>query len=72
MSTALLLFESTHAVIKAERLLDEKKIPCKVIPVPKHISSECGLALEVSTEVRAEVVRALKLAGVHVTVSAVP
>lgn len=46
----LLLFQSTRAVIKAERLLNEKDIFCKVIPVPRHISSECGMALEIYPE----------------------
>ncbi|MCU0609783.1 MAG: DUF3343 domain-containing protein [Chitinispirillaceae bacterium] len=42
----LILFQSTHAVIKAERLCLAQGIPCAVIAVPRTISSECGIALE--------------------------
>ena len=43
---ALFLFKSTHAVINAEKLLRSKKIQFKVIPVPRAISSQCGMAIE--------------------------
>jgi len=45
MPSSLFLFQSTHAVLKAERLLLDAGISCKVIPVPKHISSECGICV---------------------------
>jgi hypothetical protein len=47
MSKALLLFESTRAAIKAERMLESAGIGVKVLPVPKELSPECGIAIEV-------------------------
>ena len=44
----LFLFESTHAVIKAERICDKNGISCKIVPVPRLISSQCGMGIEVS------------------------
>ncbi|MCK4944617.1 MAG: DUF3343 domain-containing protein [Candidatus Aminicenantes bacterium] len=44
----LFLFESTHAVIKAERICDKNGITCKIVPVPRSISSQCGMGIEVS------------------------
>ncbi|NLG16401.1 MAG: DUF3343 domain-containing protein [Fibrobacter sp.] len=44
------IFRSTRDTIKADRLCRENGLSCKVIPVPKEISSECGVALEFSTE----------------------
>ncbi|MEZ4599395.1 MAG: selenide, water dikinase SelD [Syntrophotaleaceae bacterium] len=41
----LLLFTSTRTVIKAEECLRNNGIDCKVVPVPKDISSECGMAI---------------------------
>lgn len=41
------LFQTTRSVIKAERVCLESGIQCKVIPVPRDISSECGMALEI-------------------------
>jgi hypothetical protein len=50
MSRTLALFESTHAVIKAERLCAERGLRCRTIAVPRAISSNCGIALEIATE----------------------
>ena len=47
MSVALLLFRSTHDVIRAERSCLDAGIAVQVIPVPRDISSECGMALEI-------------------------
>jgi hypothetical protein len=55
MSRLLVLFQSTHAVIKAERLCIAGNIPCKVIAVPRRISSECGISIELKEEQEAEV-----------------
>jgi len=47
-----LIFTSTRAVIKAEECLRSHDLDCQVIPVPKDISSECGMALSIATEIR--------------------
>jgi hypothetical protein len=44
----LFLFESTHAFIKAERICNKNGINCKIVPVPRSISSQCGMGIEVS------------------------
>jgi hypothetical protein len=41
------LFESVHRVIKAEKLLNAKGIKVDLIPVPREINSDCGVAVEV-------------------------
>ena len=50
MKKAIALFVSSRTVIKGERLLKANAIPCTIIPVPKHLSSECGMALEIAIE----------------------
>ena len=45
----LFLFESTHAVIAAEKRCGDAGISCAVIPVPRSISSQCGLCIEAAT-----------------------
>jgi hypothetical protein len=50
MSRLLVLFQSTHSVIKAERLCIAENIPCKVIAVPRQISSDCGISIELKKE----------------------
>ncbi|MBI9109146.1 MAG: DUF3343 domain-containing protein [Spirochaetales bacterium] len=41
------IFESTRTVIKAEQAVRDADIFCTVIPVPRSISPQCGMALEV-------------------------
>jgi len=41
----IVLFETTQAVIKAEKILNEAGIKIKLIPVPRHISSNCGISI---------------------------
>lgn len=48
MTQVVGLFESTRAVIKSERHCKSNNITCKLIPVPRHLSAGCGMALELS------------------------
>ena len=41
----VLLFPSVSHVMKAERILLGAQIPIKIIPVPKTISSDCGVCI---------------------------
>lgn len=41
----LVLFESVHHALRAEKILKNAGIPHKLIPVPKHISSDCGICV---------------------------
>ncbi len=51
----LFLFESTHMAIKAEKILAGNNYKYKVVPVPKSISPECGIAIDVYDELANEV-----------------
>jgi hypothetical protein len=53
------LFKSVSHVMKAEKILKEEGIPHKIIPVPKHISPDCGVCLRFLQEQRQTVVDAL-------------
>ncbi len=39
------VFNSIHRVMKAEQLLKEKRVPILLIPAPRAVSSDCGLAI---------------------------
>lgn len=41
----LLASESTHFVMKLEKLLQNFKICCRIIPLPSEISAGCGLSI---------------------------
>ena len=56
----VIVFESVHRVMKAEKLLKEKGIKVDVIPVPREISSDCGVAIELSGDSEAEALSILE------------
>lgn len=39
------LFDSTSATLLAEKMLKKAGIEFKVIPVPRHLSSDCGVCI---------------------------
>jgi hypothetical protein len=46
----VLLFESVSAVLVAEKILKGKGIMHKLIPVPKHVSSDCGVCIRINAD----------------------
>jgi hypothetical protein len=41
----VVLFRSVHGALAAERVLLAAAIPHKLIPVPRHLSAECGFCV---------------------------
>lgn len=48
----VLIFHSIHKVMKAEKLLKEQRVPMLLIPVPRQLASDCGLAIRLKDEDR--------------------
>jgi len=61
----IILFESTHSVIKAERLCQKAGIACQAIPVPRNITSDCAIGLEIGENDKNEVERILKSNSIY-------
>jgi len=55
----VVLFHSVTHAMKAEKLLKAAGVTIKLIPVPKHISSDCGICLRFPREQQEAVVAAL-------------
>jgi len=53
----VLLYSTSHAV-RAEKLLTDHEIPCKLVPIPRHLSSDCSVCVRVAYE-HEEAVRAI-------------
>jgi len=53
------IFHSIHRVLKAEKILKQAGVDFLLIPVPRQLTSDCGLALRCSPEVRAELLKTL-------------
>jgi len=48
MAYAVILVDSTSHALRIEKLLANRRIYCKLIPVPRHLSSDCGVCVRVT------------------------
>ncbi len=67
---AVVLVQGTTHAIRAEHLLHRAGIACKLIPVPRHLSSNCGTCVRIereNTEAARKALQAGRLAieGIH-------
>lgn len=46
----LAVFNSTHRVLKAEGLLKSRGLPIMLIPAPRAVQADCGLAIRFDEE----------------------
>jgi hypothetical protein len=46
--------------MRAEKILKGKGVKVDLIPVPREISSDCGVAVELSMEIKGEALRILE------------
>ncbi len=44
----VLIFRGTHQVLSAEKHLKRAGVPMRLIPVPRSLTSDCGLAIRIS------------------------
>jgi hypothetical protein len=42
----ILIFDSIHFVMQAEKALKTERLGGEIIPVPRTLSSDCGMAIE--------------------------
>ncbi len=47
---AVILVPSTSHALRAEKILQRAGIACKLIPVPRHLSSDCGVCVRIGRE----------------------
>jgi hypothetical protein len=46
---SVILFFSTSHALKAEKVVQSIGFNCKLIPVPRHLSSDCGVCLRIAS-----------------------
>jgi hypothetical protein len=63
---AVVLVQSTSHAMRVEKLLRDGSIPCKMIPVPRHISSDCGACIRIKYGDMDAVHRAVEAAGIEI------
>ena len=48
----ILVFRGTHQVLSAEKRLKGGGVPMRLIPVPRRLTSDCGLAIRIPLDRR--------------------
>jgi hypothetical protein len=48
----ILIFRGTHQVLSAEKRLKGSGVPMRLIPVPRSLTSNCGLAIRIPLDHR--------------------
>ncbi len=56
----VMLFDSVSYALKSEKILKKENIPFKLVPVPKSISSDCGVCIRFSPENKHLLISALE------------
>lgn len=65
MKYGVILFPSTHLALRSEKLAKEKNLLAKLIPVPRQLSSDCGVCLRFSWDQKSQIEETLDHAGVQ-------
>jgi hypothetical protein len=55
----VIIFKAVSYALKAEKILKKENLSHKLIPVPKHISSDCGVCLMVHCDLKDKIMAAL-------------
>lgn len=58
-----LVFYSTHHLLQAERLCQGEGIPITLVPIPREITSECGMAIKFAEPYLDQIVAVVSRAG---------
>jgi len=61
------IFHSIHRVLKAEKILKQAGVDFLLIPVPRQLTADCGLALRFSPEAKAGLLKTLATADLPPT-----
>ena len=56
---AVVLFKAVSYALMAEKILKREGLPHKLIPVPKQISSDCGVCLRFEQNIQNQIEAAL-------------
>ena len=57
---AVILTHSTSHTIRVEKILKEEGLEIKMMPVPRHVSSDCGSCVRIRAEDRDRVLEILE------------
>jgi hypothetical protein len=55
----MIRFQSAHQALKAEKALKSCSLKCRMIPIPRKLSPDCGIALQIAQELKDQAEAAL-------------
>ncbi|MCK4718123.1 MAG: DUF3343 domain-containing protein [Thermoplasmata archaeon] len=61
---SVVLFYSTSLAMRAENVAKSAHVSVKLIPTPRHLSSDCGIALRFHVKDEEKITKALRTAKV--------
>lgn len=64
-ASVVLVFRGTHEVLAAEKRLRGGRVTVRLIPVPRRLTSDCGLALRIPSEEGREALALLAAGGLR-------
>lgn len=72
MNQGVVLFHTTTAALRAEKILQKAGLAVKLIPTPRQLSSDCGIALRFELSDQTDVEQRLTGAGLEVEIHLLP
>ncbi len=72
MNQGVVLFHTTSSALRAEKILQKAGLTVKLVPTPRELSSDCGVALRFELSDRAEIEQRLTVAQVECEIHSLP
>ena len=63
---AVFLVYSTSYALRAEKVLQKAGVACKLIPVPRHLRSDCGVCVRIERADQETALQALRATRVEI------
>lgn len=63
---SVIIVPSVSHALRAEKILQAAGVACKLIPVPRHLSSDCGVCVRIQREDQEAADAALRQAGLEI------
>ncbi len=67
LTATVIAFPSSHFAFQAEKACQEANLPVLLIPLPREIGADCGVALLISPKLQEQAEELLRQAGVTLT-----